>query len=158
MQPEDPMQAQDKVLACVDQSHFADFVTDAAAWAARQMDAPLELLHILDRDKEVAIGKDHSGAIGVNAQQNLLSELSEQDESRSKENRERGRKLLNGLRERAIRIGVEAPDVRQRYGDLEETHDSRCRRACPTVRADMGAGGSRPRPPSVISGAMSPSV
>ncbi|WP_462320121.1 universal stress protein [Halochromatium sp.] len=121
MQPEDPMQTLDKVLACVDQSHFADYVTDAAAWAARQMQAPLELLHILDRDKEAVIGKDHSGAIGVNAQQNLLSELSEQDESRSKENRERGRELLNGLRQRAIELGVEAPDVRQRYGDLEET-------------------------------------
>ncbi|MBK5938261.1 universal stress protein [Halochromatium roseum] len=115
------MQTEDKVLACVDQSHFADYVTDAAAWAARQMQAPLELLHILDHDKEVVIGKDHSGAIGVNAQQNLLSELSEQDESRSKENRERGRELLNGLRQRAIKLGVEAPDVRQRYGDLEET-------------------------------------
>lgn len=121
MQPDDPMQTEDKVLACVDQSHFADYVTDAAAWAARQMQAPLELLHILDHDKEVVIGKDHSGAIGVNAQQNLLSELSEQDESRSKENRERGRELLNGLRQRAIKLGVEAPDVRQRYGDLEET-------------------------------------
>jgi len=118
---EDPMQQQDKVLACVDQSHFADFVTDAAAWAARQMETPLELLHILDREAEGGIGKDHSGAIGVNAQQNLLSELAERDESRSKANRERGRELLNRLRERAITRGVEAPDVRQRYGDLEET-------------------------------------
>jgi nucleotide-binding universal stress UspA family protein len=115
------MQAQDKVLACVDQSHFADYVSDAAAWAARRLDAPLELLHILDREKEIALGKDHSGAIGVNAQQNLLSELAERDESRSKENRERGRELLNTLRQRAVRLGVEAPDVRQRYGDLEET-------------------------------------
>lgn len=118
---QDPMQAQDKVLACVDHSHFADYVTDAASWAARQMGVPLELLHILDRDAEVAIGKDHSGAIGVNAQQNLLSELAERDESRSKANRERGRELLNSLRERAIELGVESPDVRQRYGDLEET-------------------------------------
>ncbi|MEA3642193.1 MAG: universal stress protein [Lamprobacter sp.] len=115
------MQPQAKVLACVDQSHFADFVTDAAAWAARQMDAPLELLHILDREKEVALGKDHSGAIGVNAQQNLLTELADRDESRSKANRERGREFLNALRERALKLGVAAPDVRQRYGDLEET-------------------------------------
>jgi hypothetical protein len=78
------MQPQDKVLACVDQSHFADFVTDAASWAARHMDAPLELLHILDRENEGVIGKDRSGAIGVNAQQNLLSELAERDESRSR--------------------------------------------------------------------------
>ena len=30
-----------KVLACVDQSRFADTVADYAAWAARRMDAPL---------------------------------------------------------------------------------------------------------------------
>ncbi len=120
MQPEDPMQVQEKVLACVDQSHFANFVTDAAAWAARQMAAPLELLHILDREKEVALSRDHSGAIGVNAQQNLLSVLAERDEARSKENRERGRELLNGLRKRALERGIHAPDVRQRYGDLDE--------------------------------------
>ena len=29
-----------KVLACVDQSRFADHVADYAAWAARRLDAP----------------------------------------------------------------------------------------------------------------------
>ena len=52
-----------KVLACVDQSHFADAVADYAAWAARRMDAPLELLHVIDRHLERGSGEDHSGAI-----------------------------------------------------------------------------------------------
>jgi nucleotide-binding universal stress UspA family protein len=111
---------EDKVLACVDHSHFADHVTDAAAWAARRMAAPMELLHIIHRHTETASGSDRSGAIGFNAQQHLLTELSEQDEARSKARREEGRLFLNRLRERAIAIGVPAPDVRQRYGDLEE--------------------------------------
>ncbi len=41
-----------KVLACVDQSHFADTVADYAAWAARRMETPLELLHVIDRHLE----------------------------------------------------------------------------------------------------------
>jgi nucleotide-binding universal stress UspA family protein len=110
-----------KVLACVDQSHFAETVTDTAAWAARRLGAPLELLHILDREARVVSGADHSGAIGVNAQQTLLSELSEEDEMRSKAAREEGRLFLNRLRGRAIDRGVANPDVRLRYGDLEET-------------------------------------
>ncbi len=32
------MKNENKVLACVDQSHFADYVADYAAWAARRMD------------------------------------------------------------------------------------------------------------------------
>jgi nucleotide-binding universal stress UspA family protein len=96
-------------------------VADYAAWAARRMSAPLEFLHIIDRHPEVASGVDHSGAIGVDAQENLLSTLSGQDEVRSRAAREQGRLFLNRLRERAIAAGVDAPDVRQRYGTLEET-------------------------------------
>ncbi|MBK1723230.1 universal stress protein [Thiocystis violacea] len=111
---------EDKILACVDQSHFADTVTDAAAWAARRTVAPMELLHIIDRHPEIARGDDHSGTIGFNAQQQLLTELSEQDAARSREARERGRLFLMRQRERAIQAGAAPPDVRQRYGELEE--------------------------------------
>lgn len=115
------MKNENKVLACVDQSRFADYVTDYAAWAARRMDAPLELLHIIDRHPETARSKDHSGAIGMDAQEQLLSTLSDEDESRSKTAREQGRIFLNRLRERAVEAGVYSPDVRQRHGHLEET-------------------------------------
>jgi nucleotide-binding universal stress UspA family protein len=115
------MNAQDKILACVDQSHFADYVADYAAWAARRMQAPLELIHVLDRHPEIGSGKDHSGAIGVGAQETLLTELSNEDESRSRAAREKGRVFLNRLRERAMAAGVKSPDVRQRHGALEET-------------------------------------
>lgn len=115
------MKNENTVLACVDQSHFADYVADYAAWAACRMAALLEFLHVIDRHPEIATGHDHSGAIGFDAQETLLNELSNEDESRSKAARERGRIFLNRLRERAIEAGVEAPDVRQRYGVLEET-------------------------------------
>ena len=115
------MKNENTVLACVDQSHFADYVADYAAWAACRMDAPLEFLHVIDRHPEIATGDDHSGAIGFDAQEVLLHQLSDEDECRSKAIRERGRIFLNDLRERAIVAGVSAPDVRQRYGVLEET-------------------------------------
>ncbi|KAA6186022.1 universal stress protein [Thiohalocapsa marina] len=116
-----PNQKQRRVLACVDQSHFADFVTDTAAWASRRLGAPLELLHVLNRQVELGAGQDHSGAIGFNAEQNLLTELSDQDAARSRAAREQGRLFLNRLRERSLERGALSPDVRQRYGELEET-------------------------------------
>lgn len=115
------MKNENKVLACVDQSHFADYVADYAAWAARRMDAPLELLHVIDHHPEQGSGEDHSGAIGVDAQENLLTKLSAADEARTKSAREQGRIFLNRLRERAVAAGVVRVDVRQRHGELEET-------------------------------------
>jgi len=115
------MNTDNKVLACVDRSHYADYVADYAAWAARRMDAPLEFLHIIDRHPEIATGSDYSGSIGIDAQESLLSNLSDQDASRSKAAREQGRIFLNRLRERAIVAGVATPDVRQRHGALEQT-------------------------------------
>lgn len=115
------MSRENKVLACVDQSHFADYVADYAAWAASRMKAPLEFLHVIDRHPEIGTGEDHSGAIGINAQELLLTKLSDLDASRTKSERETARIFLNQLRLRAMAAGVDAPDVRQRHGTLTET-------------------------------------
>lgn len=111
-----------KVLACVDQSRFADTVADYAAWAAQRMGAPLEFLHVIERHPALPPGQDHSGAIGLDAQDSLLDQLSNEDEARSRSQREAGRVFLNHLRQRALAAGVTtAVDMRQRHGALAET-------------------------------------
>lgn len=115
------MKNENKVLACVDQSRYAEFIADYASWAAIQMDAPLEFLHVIDRHPEQAKSGDLSGAIGIDSQDNLLTMLSSEDEALSKAAREHGRIFLNRLRERAINAGVMSADLRQRYGELEDT-------------------------------------
>lgn len=115
------MNTDQKVLACVDQSAFADHVTDYAAWAAQRMAAPLELLHVIDRHPETSQSHDHSGSLAPNAQENLLGELAAADAARSKAAREQGRLFLNRLRERALAAGVQTVDVRQRLGHLDDT-------------------------------------
>lgn len=111
----------EKVLACVDQSSYADHVADYAAWAARRIDTSLEFLHIIDRTETLPSGEDHSGAIGFDAQENLLTKLSSEDETRMKSRRELGRRFLSRLRDRATAAGAPEVDVRQRYGELAET-------------------------------------
>jgi nucleotide-binding universal stress UspA family protein len=115
------MTTEQRVIACVDQSAYADAVTDHAAWAAKRLGAPLELLHVIDRHPETARSADHSGAIGPDAQQSLLTELSSADEAMVRAAREQGRLFLNRLRERALGAGVEVVDMRQRLGHLDET-------------------------------------
>lgn len=115
------MDLEKKVLACVDQSHFADYVVDYSVWAAQRLAAPLELLHVLDRHPEIAAHADHSGTLGLDAQAQLLTTLTEEDESRSKTAREVGRRFLARLRSRAIDAGMKNTDVRQRHGALADT-------------------------------------
>jgi nucleotide-binding universal stress UspA family protein len=109
------------VLACVDQSSVATTVASYAAWAAYRLAAPLEFLHVIDRHSEIAVNQDLSGTIGLNAQENLLNQLSDEDEVRSRQRREAGRIFLNQLREQALAAGVASVDVRQRHGGIEET-------------------------------------
>jgi nucleotide-binding universal stress UspA family protein len=85
------------------------------------MDAPMEFLHVIDRHPEIGSGKDYSGAIGIDAQEDLLTQLSAEDEIRTRTVREQGRVFLNRLRERALATGAQSVDVRQRHGELEET-------------------------------------
>lgn len=110
-----------KVLACVDRSPYADHVGDYAAWAARRMSAPLEFLQVIDRHPEQGKGDDHSGAIGVNAQENLLTKLTVDDEALARTAKEEGRAFLGRLRQRALQSGATEVDVRLRHGSLAET-------------------------------------
>jgi nucleotide-binding universal stress UspA family protein len=115
------MTEEKKVLACVDQSKYAESVADYAAWAAGRLQAPMELMHVIDQDPHLENGQDHSGTIGPDAQENLLKQLSEADAVRTRAAREAGRVYLNRLRERALAAGASAVDMRQRHGDLGAT-------------------------------------
>lgn len=115
------MNREQKILACVNVTTSSDAVADYAAWAARQLQSPLELLHVLDRHVALAGAQDHSGAIGLGAQEKLLEKLSTEDEQRTRAARETARLVLHRLRERAVDSGVACVDTRLRHGDLEET-------------------------------------
>ena len=110
-----------KILACVDTTPMADVVTDYAAWAARRLDAPVELLHVLERHVALSSDQDHSGSIGLDAQEKLMDRLTQEDAERTRLAREQGRVLLSGLRERAEQGGATTVDSRLRHGDIEET-------------------------------------
>lgn len=110
-----------KVLACIDASVYADSVADHAAWAARRLGAPLQFLHVLDRDAHPTAAADYSGNIGLEAQAELLQELTELDEKRSRLSAERGRLLLARARTRATEAGADDAEGLQRHGSLAET-------------------------------------
>ena len=110
-----------KVYACIDGLSNTHAVIDWAAWAALRLALPLEFLHVLERHPERSAVTDFSGAIGPDAQDALLRELSGRDALRSKSAREAGRSLLAAARERAMKAGPLQLDSRLRHGDFVAT-------------------------------------
>lgn len=111
---------QPKVIACIDDSRYAEAVCDYAAWSAQRMSAPLSLLHTLDESH----AKGHqnlSGSIGFGSQEALLEELALLDEQRAKLAMEQGKQILTAAKERVNAAGTESVEIRQRHGDLLTT-------------------------------------
>ncbi|MCC5796545.1 MAG: universal stress protein [Methylophaga sp.] len=112
-----------KVIACIDGSKAATAVCDAAAWASQQLNAPVQLLHVLDKT-EYPTQEQHSnlsGNIGLGSRENLLEELVELDEKRSKLALEHGKHLLQDAKQRVESDGVADVSIHQRHGSLMET-------------------------------------
>jgi nucleotide-binding universal stress UspA family protein len=108
------------VIACIDGSRITLAVCDYATWASRQLDAPLDFLHVLGRS-EYPVPTDFSGNIGLGSRETLLQELAELDEKRSRVALEHGRLMLDAAKARAIADGVPNPTSRQRHGELVDT-------------------------------------
>ncbi len=109
-----------KVIACIDGTSVTPAVCDYAAWASLRLEAPLLILHVLDKS-EFPTQPNLSGNIGLGSREALLEELSELDEKRARLALEQGRLMLEAARDRAIADGVAAPQTMQRHGDLVGT-------------------------------------
>mgnify|MGYP000020479491 CR=1 FL=1 len=109
-----------QVIACIDGSPLTLAVCDYAAWASKQLDAPLEFLHVLGKS-EYPVPADLSGNIGLGSREHLLQELAELDEKRGKLALEQGWLMLNEAKARAMADGVVSPTSRQRHGELVDT-------------------------------------
>lgn len=106
-----------KVLACIDASTYGASICDHAAWAALQLGADVELLHVLDRAPD-AVPRDMSGSIGLGASEDLLERLTRLDENRGRLRMERGRVILAEAEKRVRAQGVAHVSSRLRHGGL----------------------------------------
>ncbi len=105
------------VVACLDGSAYSPGVTAYASWAARQLGAPLTLLHVLDH-VHAQRSTDLSGSIGLGAQEHLLAELAALDARKGKLAMEQGRLMLEAAKAEATAAGVPDAQVRQVHGTL----------------------------------------
>ncbi|MGI2170209.1 universal stress protein [Shewanella sp. MF05960] len=109
------------VIACIDGSKATLAVCDASGWAAKQLDAPVTLLHVLDKSV-YPTQLNLSGNIGLGTREHLLDEMVVLEGRRSKLALEQGKYMLEDAKTRVTdQQSSVSVDTLQRHGDLIET-------------------------------------
>ena len=83
-----------KLLVCIDGSAYADNLCANAAWVAKQINAEIDLLHVLRRPSDYQAPTDHTGLMDFEVRSNLLEELTKVDEKRGRLDQEKGKIIL----------------------------------------------------------------
>ncbi|ADZ91708.1 universal stress protein [Marinomonas mediterranea] len=109
-----------KVFAGIDESETTKDVIKASAWASARLEAPLTLLHTIERP-DSSVKSDLSGAIGFSSREHLLSELTELDERRAKLASESGKVLLQEAKSKAELVTSSPIETIQRHGDIVDS-------------------------------------
>lgn len=111
-----------KLLVCIDGSIYADNICINAAWAAKRMNAEIDLLHVLRRSSYYeAPHDDHTGTLGVDARNELMEELTKVDEERGRLDQQKGRLILEHSEKVLKTAGVKTINLLYRRGSLSET-------------------------------------
>ncbi|MDP1698143.1 MAG: universal stress protein [Xanthomonadaceae bacterium] len=110
-----------RVLAALDHSVYAASVADHAGWAATQLDAPLDMVHVIDRRGWSSGEPDLSGSLSLGGQEVLLEKLVSLDEQRGRIAQEQGRRLLAQAQARVAGLFGQSAAIKQRQGALVET-------------------------------------
>ncbi|WP_431022192.1 Universal stress protein [Erwinia rhapontici] len=107
------------VIACVDGSASTRAVCEYAAWAAARLEAPIALLHVLEKDVAPAVS-DLTGTIGIDSREQLTRELVRIEGKRSRLLMSRGTAVLAGCAELLKQKGYPDAQVLQKHGALDE--------------------------------------
>jgi nucleotide-binding universal stress UspA family protein len=108
------------ILTFTDGSSYAQSIYQHAAWAASRLGGGIEVLHVVEHQREHSPAFDLSGAIGFDATAELAEELTIIEESRSKVARLRGKAILEDARQRFLSMGLDGIEFTQRHGTVEE--------------------------------------
>jgi nucleotide-binding universal stress UspA family protein len=108
------------VLSCTDGSTYAASVYDHTAWAARRLAAEVHVLHMLEHP-EAPVPTDVSGAIGIDAQSELMAELVTLAENQGRLMQARARALLDQAKRHLAEAGVAQIVIEQQHGALVDS-------------------------------------
>lgn len=105
-----------KILTFTDGSSYAPSVYDHSAWAARCLEASIQVIHTLNPHHETAARADFSGNFGFDAHESLLDEMVAFDRQRSQLSQKKGQAILADAAKRLEGNQVRAFTTEQRHG------------------------------------------
>ena len=107
------------IFACIDGSAQQDAIVDYASWISHRSNTPLKFIHNLEARQTAH--SDLSGNLGPGAREELLAELVELENQRSKILLEQGKEMLESACQRARQNGAVDITRQQRHGSLIES-------------------------------------
>lgn len=113
--------AMETVLAAIDASAYATSVCAYAGWAAKRLNLPVELLHVVQQQDPVTARKDLSGAIGLGVKSDLMEELVRLSETSSRAEIEKGRVILKAGEQLLRDAGIADVTTLHHHGGVVET-------------------------------------
>ncbi|MDP4643774.1 MAG: universal stress protein [Opitutales bacterium] len=108
------------ILACTDGSLYSTSIYEHAAWAAKQLDASVHVLHMLNPHHEDPVKADYSGKMGFGARTALLNELVELEAAKAKVAQKRGQAILEDAEAKLKEAGVANIAADQKHGKLSD--------------------------------------
>lgn len=108
------------LLSCTDGSVYARSVYDHSAWAALRLAAEVHVLHMLEHPENPA-HHDISGAIGIDASAELLSELVALAETQGRVAIAKAQAILTDARNHLSEAGVARVVLEKRHGALVDS-------------------------------------
>lgn len=105
------------VFACVDGSKFSNAVCEYGIEVSKSTQIPLKLLNTIEHSHKSS-KIDFSGNIGLGEKDDLLEELTSEDEKESKALINNGKELLETLKQKATSAGLRNVITSQRHGKL----------------------------------------
>lgn len=108
-----------KILVCIDGSSLSKAVCDYAIFLAKKLNLPLVLLNVIEHShtpKKINL----SGSIGLGAKEDLLEQLSDEEQKESKELIKKSKKTLKEFEAYVKDCGITDSQIIQKHGSLEE--------------------------------------
>jgi nucleotide-binding universal stress UspA family protein len=107
------------ILTCTDGSPYAASVYQSAAWAAKRLDLPVRVLHMVEASVHSAAA-DFSGSLGFDAGDELLEELAKLGETSGRLARLKSNAILKDAETRFAEFGIPSIESIQRHGSIVE--------------------------------------
>lgn len=105
------------IFACVDGSKFSNAVCEYGIDISKSTKIPLKLLNTVEHSHKSS-KIDFSGNIGLGEKDDLLEELTSEDEKESRILINKGKELLETLQQKATNAGLHSVITSQRHGKL----------------------------------------